>query len=121
VTRVDVKINPSLVIPAKRTYYAFLGSLTTPPCTEGVLWLVLKTPMQVSKEQLGGFGTLYKNNVRPVQGVNNRLIKESRKNISPLSLTGKVSPQDTVRRAEMDRQKRQTPRRSKYDRRIPQY
>jgi carbonic anhydrase len=34
--------------------------------------------MQVSKEQLAGFGTLYKNNVRPVQGVNNRLIKESR-------------------------------------------
>ena len=78
VTRVDVKINPSLLIPAKRTYYTFLGSLTTPPCTEGVLWLVLKSPMQVSKEQLAGFGTLYKNNVRPVQGVNNRLIKESR-------------------------------------------
>lgn len=78
VTRPAVKIDPSLLIPAKRTYYTFLGSLTTPPCTEGVLWLVLKSPMPVSKEQLAGFGTLYKNNVRPVQGVNNRLIKESR-------------------------------------------
>lgn len=78
VARPEVKIDPTLLLPAKRTYYTFLGSLTTPPCTEGVLWLVLKTPMQVSKEQLAGFGTIYKSNVRPVQPVNNRLIKESR-------------------------------------------
>jgi len=78
VTRADIKIDPQQLIPAKRAYYTFLGSLTTPPCTEGVLWLVLKSPIQVSKEQLAGFGTLYKSNVRPVQAVNNRLIKESR-------------------------------------------
>jgi len=78
VTRPEVKIDPTQLLPEKRNYYTFLGSLTTPPCTEGVLWLVLKTPMQVSKEQLAGFGTIYKSNVRPVQPVNNRLIKESR-------------------------------------------
>ncbi|MFZ4536779.1 carbonic anhydrase [Propionivibrio sp.] len=78
VTRPEIKIDPTLLIPAKRNYYTFLGSLTTPPCTEGVLWLVLKTPMQVSREQLAGFGTIYKNNVRPVQAVNSRVIKESR-------------------------------------------
>lgn len=74
----DIKIDPTLLLPAKRTYYTFLGSLTTPPCTEGVLWLVLKTPVQVSREQLAGFGTIYKNNARPIQAVNGRLIKESR-------------------------------------------
>ena len=78
VTHTDVKVDPTLLIPTKRNYYTFPGSLTAPPCTEGVLWLVLKSPIQVSKEQLAGFGTLYKNNVRPVQAVNNRLIKESR-------------------------------------------
>ena len=76
--RADLKINPLELLPAKRGYYTFLGSLTTPPCSEGVLWLVLKTPVQVSKEQLAGFSTIYKNNVRPVQPVNGRLIKESR-------------------------------------------
>ena len=78
ITHPEVKIDPSLLIPAKRSYYTFIGSLTTPPCTEDVLWLVLKTPLQVSKEQLAGFGTIYKNNVRPVQPVNGRVIKESR-------------------------------------------
>ena len=53
-------------------------AVTTPPCTEDVLWLVLKTPEPVAKEQLVGFGTIYKNNVRPVQPVNSRVIKESR-------------------------------------------
>jgi len=78
INRPEVKIDPAQLLPAKRNYFTFLGSLTTPPCTEGVLWLVLKTPMQVSNEQLAGFGTIYKSNVRPVQPVNNRLIKESR-------------------------------------------
>ena len=78
VVRPDLKIDPSALLPAKRGYYTFIGSLTTPPCTEDVLWLVLKTPVQVSKEQLAGFGTIYKNNVRPVQPVNGRVIKESR-------------------------------------------
>ncbi len=76
--RNEVQIDPNLLLPSKRSYYTFFGSLTTPPCSEGVLWLVLKTPMQVSKEQLAGFATRYKNNARPIQGVNNRVIKESR-------------------------------------------
>ena len=78
ITRPDVRIDPAQLIPKIRNYFTFMGSLTTPPCTENVLWLVLKTPIQVSREQLSGFGTIYKNNVRPVQPVNGRLIKESR-------------------------------------------
>ena len=78
ISRRDVKIDPGQILPAKQGYFTFLGSLTTPPCTEGVLWLVLKNPAQVSKEQLAGFATIYKNNIRPVQPINNRVIKESR-------------------------------------------
>lgn len=78
VVRPGLKIDPTQLLPAKRSYYTFLGSLTTPPCTEGVLWLVLKNPVQVSKGQLAAFATIYKNNVRPVQPVNGRVIKESR-------------------------------------------
>ena len=78
VTRANIKYDPGLLLPEKRNYYTFLGSINTPPCTEGVLWLVHKTPIQISKEQLAGFSTIYKNNVRPVQAVNNRVIKESR-------------------------------------------
>ena len=78
ITHPEVRIDPSLLIPTKRNYYTFIGSLTTPPCTEDVLWLVLKTPLQISKEQLAGFGTIYKNNIRPVQPVYRRVIKESR-------------------------------------------
>lgn len=73
----DVKIDASQFLPADRAYYTFLGSLTTPPCTEGVLWLVMKTPMQVSRTQISAFGRLYENNARPVQQANRRLIKES--------------------------------------------
>ena len=78
VTRKETRIDPSDLLPSRRNYFTFLGSLTTPPCTEGVLWLVLKTPVQVSKEQLGGFATIYRNNVRPVQPTNNRVVKEGR-------------------------------------------
>ena len=78
VSPAEVSIDPSLILPKKRVYYTFMGSLTTPPCTEGVRWLVLKTPIQLSKEQLAGFATLYKNNARPTQPTNGRTIKESR-------------------------------------------
>lgn len=78
VVRDDVKIDPTQLIPPKPGYYTFLGSLTTPPCSEGVLWLVMKTPIQVSKEQLASFATVYKNNARPIQATNGRVIKESR-------------------------------------------
>ena len=78
VVRDDVKIDPTQLIPPKPGYYTFLGSLTTPPCSEGVLWMVMKTPIQVSKEQLASFNTVYKNNVRPIQPTNGRVIKESR-------------------------------------------
>lgn len=71
-------IDLNKMLPENRTYWTYMGSLTTPPCTEGVLWIVLKQPMQVSTEQVAIFSRLYRNNVRPVQLSNGRLIKESR-------------------------------------------
>ncbi len=74
----NLAIDLSKLLPSRRDYYTYMGSLTTPPCTENVLWLVFKTPIQVSPEQVGIFARLYPNNARPVQPANDRLIKESR-------------------------------------------
>lgn len=68
----------SKLLPEIRDYWTYMGSLTTPPCTEGVLWMVMKQPLQVSAEQIAIFGRLYPHNARPIQPSNNRLIKESR-------------------------------------------
>jgi carbonic anhydrase len=66
------------LLPDNRAYWTYMGSLTTPPCSENVLWMVMKTPVMISAEQVAIFGRLYKNNARPVQPSNGRLIKESR-------------------------------------------
>ncbi|MCW2312854.1 carbonic anhydrase [Rhodoferax antarcticus] len=66
------------LLPKDQRYYQFLGSLTTPPCTEDVLWMVLKEPAQISAAQLRLFQQLYPNNARPVQPVNNRPIRNAK-------------------------------------------
>ena len=65
------------LLPAERGYFATMGSLTTPPCTEGVLWMVMKQPVQLSPEQIGIFARLYPMNARPLQRSAGRMIKES--------------------------------------------
>ncbi|NEX22993.1 carbonic anhydrase [Thiorhodococcus mannitoliphagus] len=63
------------ILPLKRRYYRFNGSLTTPPCSEGVLWLVMKDPVTVSKSQIEEFEhTMHHPNNRPVQAVNARAV-----------------------------------------------
>jgi carbonic anhydrase len=71
-------IDMNRLLPENRRYYAFMGSLTTPPCTEDVLWLVLKQPQQISPEQLAIFQRLYAPNARPLQPAFGRIVKESR-------------------------------------------
>ncbi|MGE5387167.1 MAG: carbonic anhydrase [Betaproteobacteria bacterium] len=78
VTPPAASIDLGAFLPASRSYYTYMGSLTTPPCTEGVLWLVMKQPVQVSVEQIAIFSRLYPNNARPTQPAANRLIKEGR-------------------------------------------
>ncbi len=70
-------ININELLPKDQRYYQFIGSLTTPPCTEGVLWMVLKTPTPVSREQIRLFQQLYPNNARPVQPVNGRPVRNA--------------------------------------------
>ena len=63
------------LLPADRDYYRFNGSLTTPRCSEGVWWLVMKQPVSVSKAQIEQFSkTLGFANNRPIQSVNARPI-----------------------------------------------
>lgn len=65
------------LLPADRGYYTYMGSLTTPPCSEGVLWMVMRQPVTVSQSQIDIFARLYPMNARPVQNAAGRLIKQS--------------------------------------------
>jgi len=65
------------LLPAERGYFTYMGSLTTPPCSEGVLWMVMKQPVAISAEQIDIFARLYPMNARPIQSASGRLIKES--------------------------------------------
>lgn len=62
----------SVLVPAKLHHYMYEGSLTTPPCTEGVKWFVLNTPVELSKAQIDQFKALYSKNNRPIQPTNGR-------------------------------------------------
>ena len=73
----SIVLDPSDALPERREYFTYMGSLTEPPCTEGVLWMVFKQPMQASPAQMALFSRLYPLNARPVQSTAGRLIKES--------------------------------------------
>jgi carbonic anhydrase len=70
--------NPAGLLPSQRGYYTYMGSLTTPPCTEGVLWMVMQKPITLSAQQLATFARLYAHNARPIQPDRGRIIKQSR-------------------------------------------
>ncbi|NBT56141.1 MAG: carbonic anhydrase family protein, partial [Betaproteobacteria bacterium] len=71
-------IDLNALLPKDQRYYQFFGSLTTPPCTEGVLWMVLKQPTPVSRDQIRLFTQLFPNNARPVQPVNARPVRSAK-------------------------------------------
>ncbi|MBP1206714.1 carbonic anhydrase [Duganella sp. 1411] len=73
----SVVLDPMELLPARRDYFTFMGSMTTPPCQEGVLWLVMKEPVQASPAQMALFSRLYPLNSRPIQPSSGRIIKES--------------------------------------------
>ena len=73
----SIVLDVNEILPEKREYFTYMGSLTTPPCTEDVLWLVMKQPMTASPQQMALFSRLYPLNSRPVQANNGRMIKES--------------------------------------------
>ncbi len=70
----DTQVSPAQLLPAARDYYAYEGSLTAPPCTEGVLWIVMKEPLELSAAQLARLGQLFPSNARPVQPLHSRVV-----------------------------------------------
>jgi carbonic anhydrase len=69
-----VTVDVDALLPTARTSYRYDGSLTTPPCSEGVNWIVMTTPIQLSSEQVQAFTRRIKDNNRPVQMLNGRTI-----------------------------------------------
>lgn len=72
-----VSLDPAGLLPRDLAYYTYEGSLTAPPCTEGVTWFVLKSPVEISSAQIAAFAKLYPHDVRPAQPLNGRIVRES--------------------------------------------
>lgn len=72
-----VEINPAGLLPGDAGYYTYRGSLTAPPCTEGIPWFVLKRAVEISREQIDAFARICPDNIRPVQPLNDRIVRES--------------------------------------------
>jgi carbonic anhydrase len=70
----DVQVNAADLLPTDQTTFRYSGSLTTPPCSEGVNWFLMIRPIEMSAEQIAAFTAIYDGNHRPVQPVNDRTI-----------------------------------------------
>lgn len=71
----DALVSAAALLPENHDYYRFNGSLTTPPCSEGVTWVVMKTADEASMAQIQTFlANLHHTNNRPVQPLNARVI-----------------------------------------------
>lgn len=74
-----IKVSPAALLPREISpYYVYMGSVTAPPCTEGVTWFVLKNTIEMSAQQIDAFARLYHNDARPLQPLNGRVVKQSR-------------------------------------------
>jgi len=73
----DLSLDLAALLPESLGYYDFAGSLTTPPCSEGVHWMVLKAPVTLSSRQIAALRRLVGKNARPVQALNERVVRES--------------------------------------------
>jgi carbonic anhydrase len=67
-------INPGGLLPADRGYWTYMGSLTTPPCTEGVRWFVFQQSVTLSRTQLRNYTSLFRLNTRPLQDAHGRQV-----------------------------------------------
>jgi len=74
---VSANLDLAQMLPANRRYFTYMGSLTTPPCSEDVLWIVMKQPVQATEDQLELISRMYPMNARPIQASSGRTIKES--------------------------------------------
>jgi len=71
------QFDPEAFFPKQRSYFRYMGSLTTPPCSEGLTWTVFREPVEASADQIRQFAALFPNNARPVQRKNRRVIIET--------------------------------------------
>jgi len=74
----SVGLNVKDLLPADHGYYTFSGSVTTPPCSEGVTWYVLKNQSMLSADQVSAFAKLYPKNARPIQPLYGREVLETK-------------------------------------------
>lgn len=70
----SVTIDAATLLPTDSNYYRYTGSFTTPPCTEDVLWMILKTKVELSEQQITTFRKIIDGNNRPVQPINDRTV-----------------------------------------------
>lgn len=73
--KVTDMVNPGGLLPADPGYWTYMGSLSTPPCTEGVRWFVFEEPVSISREQLRTFNALFRMASRPLQDAHGRRIE----------------------------------------------
>lgn len=70
-------VDPTAMLPHDKAYYSYMGSVSAPPCTEGVRWIVLKAPVEISAAQLAAFAMLFPDDARPLQPLDGRVVAES--------------------------------------------
>ena len=74
--QINANFDLNLNLPQNKEYYTYNGSLTTPPCTQGVRWYIFKTPITISLDQVKQLQSLMPvNNYRDEQPINKRIVK----------------------------------------------
>lgn len=72
-----VTVDPMQLFPRNRSYFRYMGSLTTPPCSETLNWVVFRTPIEASPEQIKRYATVFPLDARPIQPTNRRFVLEA--------------------------------------------
>lgn len=70
-------LDPARLLPSSLDYWLYQGSLTTPPCSEGVDWMIAQTPVEVSRGDIARFTSIYPMNARPIRPPHRRYILSS--------------------------------------------
>ncbi|MCM3670875.1 carbonic anhydrase family protein [Mesobacillus maritimus] len=73
----DQAIDLANFLPEDKSFFRYNGSLTTPACSEGVSWILLEEPIEMSREQIDAFGSIFPHNSRPVQPINEREVTKT--------------------------------------------
>jgi len=71
---IGISINVFDLLPPEKQAYHYNGSLTTPPCSEEIIWFIMNTPIEISENQITAFKQIYNSNNRPVQILHNRKV-----------------------------------------------